>query len=147
MGKATPNNHGRSIDGLCSFPNCDNPATELIAQPICTAHCLKVYRAAQALVEDATPRQVRQAAGLDGLGVIYFIQSGERIKIGHTTDLGRRLKEIPHDRVLAAIPGSLTDEKRAHAAFAEFRDIGEWFHAEPGLLHGIATMRFSTLAA
>lgn len=147
MSKATPNNQGRSIDGGCSFPNCDKPATDLIRQPICTMHCLKVYRAAQALILDATPEQVVEAAGLDGLGVIYFVQKADRIKIGHTTDLDRRLREIPHDRVLAAIPGSLSDEKRAHITFQESRDVGEWFHATPTLLQGIAALRFSRSAA
>lgn len=68
------------------------------------------------------------------LGEVYFVRFRDRIKIGWTTELARRLKAIPHDEVLAVVPGSMGDERRCHAAFAHLREQGEWFRAESDLI-------------
>jgi hypothetical protein len=73
-------------------------------------------------------------------GHVYFIQLGNRIKIGHSIDVRRRLTEVPHEQVLATVPGSPRDEARCHAAFKHLRTSGEWFRAEPDLLEFIADL-------
>jgi len=67
-------------------------------------------------------------------GVVYFIQFGDRIKIGFTSDLKRRMQVLPHDKVLAVIAGTMQDERRCHEKFAHLRLTGEWFSAGPELL-------------
>lgn len=66
--------------------------------------------------------------------VIYFIQSehGGHVKIGRADDLAKRLQGLATGRpdkliLLGAVPGTLADERRVHAAFAAHRDKGEWF--------------------
>lgn len=63
--------------------------------------------------------------------VVYFIRGHERVKIGYTTDLPRRLASLSHapDVVAATVPGGRDLERRLHMRFARYR-IGrtEWFH-------------------
>lgn len=66
--------------------------------------------------------------------VIYYIQHGDRIKIGASTNWRSRLKAHPHDRVLALEPGWLKQEARRHKQFAENRyGITEWFQPHDAL--------------
>ena len=77
--------------------------------------------------------------------VIYFIRFGDRVKIGYTTKLERRLKQLPHDEVLAVVPGSRDDERALHARFAAFRVTGEWFtYTEPLRSHVLQIQADST---
>lgn len=77
-------------------------------------------------------RQARLNQGHESL--VYFIRFGDRIKIGVTTNLHLRLMAIPHDEVVATIPGDRQLEKRLHAKFRHLRIKGEWFSAGGDLL-------------
>lgn len=61
--------------------------------------------------------------------VVYYIRFADRVKIGTTTDLQKRLTSIPHDEVLATEPGSYDLEKRRHAQLRRSRIYAnrEWF--------------------
>ncbi len=67
-------------------------------------------------------------------GEIYFARLSDLIKIGFTTNLAERMKDIPHEALLGTKPGTMEDERRCHAAFNHLRVKGEWFRAEPELL-------------
>jgi hypothetical protein len=69
--------------------------------------------------------------------VVYYLRFGDRVKIGTTTNLARRLSAIPHDEVLATEVGSFTLERERHGQFAADRVIGEWFHMSPSLMEHI----------
>ncbi len=76
--------------------------------------------------------------GPDGT-FVYFIQMGEDgpIKIGHSRDVGRRLKSMQTScpallRLLGTIAGA--QECLVHVRFHHLRIAGEWFRAEPDLL-------------
>ena len=71
-------------------------------------------------------------------GFVYFVQFQSMVKVGFTTNMQARMTAIPHEHVLAVVPGMLADEKRCHAAFAHLREHGEWFRAEPDLMAFIA---------
>ena len=67
-------------------------------------------------------------------GHIYFAQSehGGPVKIGFTTDLEQRLRNLqsasPYPLVLrATFPGTEADERKLHRRFAANRLHGEWF--------------------
>lgn len=65
-------------------------------------------------------------------GWIYFVESGDRIKIGYSSSLTRRMKNIKHGspfptELLLYIDGSMADEKALHKRFAKARLNGEWF--------------------
>jgi hypothetical protein len=79
--------------------------------------------------------------------VIYFIQSehGGPIKVGRADDLAKRVMGLQTGRpdklvVLAAAEGTRQDERNIHAAFAEHRERGEWFHPTPVLLSFIRSV-------
>jgi len=75
------------------------------------------------------------------LDVVYYIEFGDRIKIGTSGNLRSRLQALPHDRVLAIERGGQHLEHRRHVQFAHLRVTGEWFTKGEALLAHIATLR------
>jgi hypothetical protein len=75
--------------------------------------------------------------------VVYYLQFGDRVKIGTTTNLPERLKSIPHDRVLALEPGGFSTEHKRHAEFATSRIHHEWFNITPKLVAHINDLRLT----
>lgn len=73
--------------------------------------------------------------------VVYYIRFGDRIKIGFSRNLGRRLTAIPHDELLTVEPGARKVEANRHRQFAPLRIIGEWFAAEAPLLEHIEQIK------
>jgi len=72
----------------------------------------------------------------DHESVVYYLQFGNRVKIGFSRNLANRMTIIPHDRLLAIEPGGRVVEARRHRQFAQLRITGEWFTAaEPLLSH------------
>lgn len=61
--------------------------------------------------------------------VVYYIQFGDRVKIGFSRNLRDRLSALPYDRLIGTEPGGRQVEARRHRQFAEHRISGEWFHA------------------
>jgi hypothetical protein len=65
-------------------------------------------------------------------GVVYFVKAGERVKIGFTVDVERRLSQLqalfPDDlELVLSIPGSILMEKELHRRFQAFQLKREWF--------------------
>jgi hypothetical protein len=68
----------------------------------------------------------------DGWCYIYFIRSGDVVKIGRATDPLARLRTLQTSHyepivLLAAVPGHALLEPAIHARFAHLRTQGEWF--------------------
>jgi hypothetical protein len=67
---------------------------------------------------------------------VYFIKSGEFVKIGKTRDPRQRLRELQTGnpqrlRILCVVPGGEEVEKEIHRKFNHLRQGGEWFtHAQ-----------------
>lgn len=81
-------------------------------------------------------RQMR----LQQMGHVYFIaaEGTDRIKIGYATHPESRLKSISSMspvplRMVATMPGRISDEKSIHKRFANNRTHGEWFHFAPDI--------------
>lgn len=77
--------------------------------------------------------------------IVYFIQAGEFVKIGTTTNLKSRLISIKtHSpfapKVLCAIPGDTSREFAIHSRFEKSRANGEWFMDSPELRAFIASL-------
>lgn len=71
-------------------------------------------------------------------GFVYIIHAvgTNRIKIGFTADLKRRLKALqtaaPYPlQMLASWPGTEARERRVHRYLSQFRKVGEWFEVPP----------------
>jgi hypothetical protein len=82
-------------------------------------------------LQDATFRKVQHKKAN---GFVYFIQGGDLVKIGYTTNIRQRLYDLqtsaPIDLVLLGlIPGTRALEKEYHKRFAAHRVRGEWFSA------------------
>lgn len=74
-------------------------------------------------------------------GFVYFLQAGDYVKIGKTTDLSRRLNQLSIQlpdkaRLLHSIKTDNVDAAEAfyHAAFRDLRKNGEWFKIPDDLL-------------
>lgn len=73
--------------------------------------------------------------------VVYYVGSGDRIKIGTTGNPRSRFQALRIERVLAFERGGRALEQRRHAQFAEFRYPGsEWFRAGAPLLDHVAAL-------
>lgn len=95
--------------------------------------------------QDRVARGERAAETKHTLGVVYYVRlSGDRIKIGRTTNLKRRMgsMRIPSHDVLAAEPGGIGVEADRHAEFAHIRHGRlEDFDATPELLAHVESIR------
>lgn len=70
--------------------------------------------------------------------VVYYLRFGDTIKIGTSRNLHGRLKQIPHNELLAIEPGGRVREKLRHDQFAESRLHGEWFRVDADLQDHVA---------
>ncbi|MAM53554.1 GIY-YIG nuclease family protein [Microbacterium sp. UBA3394] len=74
---------------------------------------------------------------------VYYLRFADRVKIGTTVDLIKRLRTLPHDEVLAVEPGSYELERERHAQFEHLRIIArrEWFSLDNSLTELTADIR------
>jgi hypothetical protein len=70
-------------------------------------------------------------------GSVYFVRLGDRVKIGYSENVPKRLTVIPHEEVLGVIHGTREDEQGWHQLLADYRTVGEWFRAEADVLDHI----------
>ncbi|WP_256849204.1 GIY-YIG nuclease family protein, partial [Pantoea sp. Ft+CA_17] len=68
--------------------------------------------------------------------VIYFVQFGDRIKIGFTADLRQRLRVFRSTllgdvRLIGSVPGARKLESEIHKRLKDHRVGGDWFKACP----------------
>jgi len=77
--------------------------------------------AAQAAAQDALATLQPGTFGDAPGAVVYYIRRGKYVKIGTTTNLKQRMRDLMPDEVLAVEPGSYNLESALHAEFAEIR--------------------------
>jgi hypothetical protein len=75
----------------------------------------------------------------EAVGFVYFLRSGDHIKIGFSKDPRRRASDLSSGlasgiNILAYVPGSRDDERRLHHALRRHRQSGEWFAATPAVV-------------
>lgn len=89
---------------------------------------------AEQQARNAAARQER-AIRLEQRSVVYFVSFADRVKIGTTRNLHRRLTVIYHDEILAVEPGGPRREQQRHTEFIADRVPGqrEWFYRTPRL--------------
>lgn len=64
---------------------------------------------------------------LPRIDVVYYLRFDERVKIGTSRRIRRRLAAIRHDELLAFERGDRVMEQQRHRQFAALREGGEWF--------------------
>lgn len=125
----------------CSVPDCRDTTVEA-PFPICAAHYAGLIRHFHQTVqgngytrdlygnyEDRIERETQDRRERER--VLYFIRFGDLVKIGITSNVARRLSELPHDEVLGVMRGTYKDEAQWHDRFAEHHHQGEWFRCTP----------------
>lgn len=139
----------------CCAPDCELHSEPDYPVPLCRKHLMQVIRCFQEQLvtfqqdnplliealrgrEDAEERLRRtRRYNAKAKHVVYFIRFGDRVKIGTSGDVKRRLEGLPYDEVIGTIPGDATVERLWHTVWADQRITGEWFHATPELLSAI----------
>lgn len=129
----------------CAHPGCAAKPQDRYPFPIplCGRHITKVIARSVELARTAKrdhivqnnaplPITARDPSGKHA-PVIYYLRFRDMVKIGYTTNLGKRMRAIPHDELLAVEPGTLRTETRRHSQFASARQHGEWFTLTPEL--------------
>lgn len=128
------------------------PQTAVIFDPValCDYHR---WRVASSLFEELSGHEARRRSEVMALHdagqpvaphlsgtheeVVYFLLLGNRVKIGYTGSLSRRLSDLslPRSSVKLTLAGGRALEQKLHAAFAFLRESpqSEWFRMEPPL--------------
>lgn len=78
----------------------------------------------------------------NGKSYIYFVRSGNAVKIGISCKPSKRVKSMATGnhgelKLLATIPGNRSREKALHRKFKAHRIKGEWFNLDPAILRYI----------
>ena len=75
-------------------------------------------------------------------GLIYLVVSAStnKLKIGYTSNLKKRLRQISNAsgtkvELISSFPGDMAMEKEAHKRFDHFRCIGEWFEYDDSIIN------------
>lgn len=122
---------------------CDAPATPVVRwYPICARHARHIFEDVLSayLLEAQNPARI--LAELDAGArrgpdhsdeVVYYLLLDGLVKIGHTTNLNKRIAQYPPTAALIATePGSILLEKRRHQQFAQYLTARrEWFTPGP----------------
>lgn len=102
-----------------------------------------------AVIAGARPKPVGDYMGGVHGPVVYFLENGDRVKIGHSTNLRSRVKSLALQEkdVLLLLQGGLTLERALHSTFAKERiDATEWFAKSERIVEFIRS-KSSQLAA
>lgn len=98
------------------------------------------------------PHQVRpqRSKQTDRMLVVYFVQAGDFVKIGKSTDWQDRLLALqtgsPHPVIpLLVLPATRHTERRLHVQFHRHRMNGEWFHLSAEIIAYIEAHRAEDL--
>jgi len=142
----------------CVWPGCELSLQHYRIGPLCAPHAndvaeaLAAARAApitNAQVAAEFRRQSERAAAeararsrATAPGWIYYLRIGDRIKIGYSRDVKRRMRAYPPDsKLLAVHPGTPQMETEMHQRFAGSRAAGrEWFNETVDLREHIAAV-------
>lgn len=140
----------------CTWQLCLNDATDRYDLPFCQEHILHVWSIVERDMREAgmtlekydqqqtAERQRRERHMKESVGgFIYFLKVGDYIKIGHTLDLARRIRQYPpNSRLLGHHHGDREDEQELHRTFAAFLQSGrEWYMDVPEIREHIARVK------
>jgi hypothetical protein len=120
----------------CVWPGCLNSAALWANIFLCSKHAAIVHTEYALHFARTNPNPPKRAKRPPVEGLIYYIQIGSHIKIGWTSDLGKRSRAYPPNaQLLATQPGTRTEERALHRRFAHHRTHGrEWYPLAKELL-------------
>jgi hypothetical protein len=142
---------------------CDRPSLPGAPFPICLKHAAQIVE----FLDDVAPRDrddrmivawrslEQQRAGeterrrrAPDVYVVYYLQVGDMVKIGYTSNLPTRMRTYPpNSRLLAYESGGPALEAERHSEFAEELSAGrEWFTPSDRLLAHISNIKAARAA-
>ena len=139
----------RASANVCSASACMRPASRRSRVGLCDLHTAMahddmelIWREQMLSEPDVVPEHVRRRMECAAQPwVVYYIQVGENIKIGRTTNLLRRMQALcaQPEQLLAVEPGVVVDgvnrEIERHREFAEWRIPGTELFTPNAALH------------
>lgn len=90
---------------------------------------------------DAIKERDRKTEKDRKVSVVYYMRIGDRVKIGTTTNLHKRMASIGPEELLATEPGWYDLEEQRHLQFAHYRTSGEWFRYEGAVKDHVKELR------
>lgn len=138
---------------------CDRPSVPLAPFPICFRHAgavldfMRTVYERSALTGDDLSIMLKLADKLPDVRPasgprrtrhrVYYVRMGDRIKIGTSISVHKRMRSYPPNaELLATEPGGYDVEARRLAQFApHLADRKEWFHPAPELMAHIDSLR------
>lgn len=131
---------------VCSWMLCTTRVTYRFQRAgifLCQEHALQTWATVEEMnragqVKAEPPAASEPKPGYEGS--VYYLRIGDRVKIGHTTNLFNRLASYPpNTEILLIRRGTRELERREHIRFSEHRTDGrEWFHANERVLQMIS---------
>jgi hypothetical protein len=73
--------------------------------------------------------------------MVYYMKFSDRVKIGTSIDLKRRLEEVTNDCLMATEPGDTVTEKERHSQFKQYHIRGDWFELSDAIIEHITCVR------
>lgn len=138
------------LDETCQWSTCEHRISDKIDVRLCDYHAIRVYRRVADALRILQPEFVAEFFDADPpreataphASVVYFIEHGDLIKIGRSSNLKNRMQalSIPATCLLATTPGGPSLESELHLRFAAGRVHGEWFSKTPDLMTYIADL-------
>jgi len=119
---------------------CDREPVMADPVPLCAVHSLQIALAVvpgvlrDQMASEAQPVEMDHLLQGGHDPVVYFITHGDRVKIGFTSNLKKRINGLTlrPDSVLLVLTGGPDLERALHARFAADRfDDTEWFQLSP----------------
>ncbi|MCK1402070.1 GIY-YIG nuclease family protein [Bradyrhizobium sp. 4] len=123
------------------------PAAEQLT--VIKARALRLTQDLQEWQLRARKKPGRGLAKRSPRGSIYFVRAAERVKIGFSKDVRRRVAELqtffpePLD-LLLVLPGSILNEHAMHRRFADLCITREWFRYEERIARFVAKNKVRT---
>lgn len=144
----------------CLYPLCESKVAKHLGarMVLCMGHALDLWAAMEdarswypAMSEHELRKRLRkrqadqkraeqsESAAIEP-GWIYYIRVDERIKIGYSADVKKRMRAYPpHSELLAVHPGTPTLERDIHREFRGHLAQGrEWFRPDDPIMERIA---------
>ncbi len=129
----------------CLALSCRDVADQAAPLALCAKHLRLAFAYVLELerpdLADNADRLPYWAPTATPTGWVYFIRVGDLVKIGYSRSLQQRFYARQPSDVLHLEPGTMTDERRCHIAFAHLRVEGELFRPDPDLLTFIGDLQ------
>jgi hypothetical protein len=93
--------------------------------------------------EDIAALRARELARRDVRARVYYARVGNRVKIGYSLDVKRRMVNINPEELLAVEPGGPIKEAERHQQFASLWVHGEWFRFDGPLIEHVSALQTS----